>query len=325
MRKNFYILLFTFIGYLSIGQQLPQMSSVHWDKFIQNPAFGGVTGVTQITGHFRSQWQSIEGQPKTQLLSFNTPIDAINSGVGALILGDQIGRVRRQNFMLTYNYMMDLPFGFLSGGMAVGMERLTYNGSDWRAPDGEYGFTTINHNDPILANENISGLAPKLDFGLFFSSQFFEVGLSSQSVLPFRYQLGDQVGNIDARQSRSYLFQASYFYDYTEEILLVPSILVKAGSGLVQTELGVGADYLGVIKGGLYFRGYDSKSIDALIVQAGYQFAENAYAYYSFELGLSGLRKVHDNSHEISLRYIIDEPLFKVKREKVIYNPRYIE
>lgn len=325
-RKNIIFLLFI-VGYCQAGiaQQLPQLSSIHWDKYAFNPAFAGVTGVTQLTGHFRSQWQSIEGQPTTQMLSFNTPIDVINSGVGFLMVGDQIGQVKRQNWLLSYNYMVDLPFGFLSVGLSAGIDRLVFQGNNWRAPEGEYSPNNVNHNDPILVENRQAGMAPRLNGGIYFSNDFVEVGLSIQNINDFAYGFGGQLQDIQYRQSRSFIFQGSYFYDYDESLLLVPSFVVKKSPNYIQTEIGVGVDYVGMIKGGLFLRGYNSSSIDALIFQFGYQFVKNAYVYYSFDWGLSKLRTVHDNSHEISLRYIIDEPLFKVRREKVIYNPRYID
>src|SRR5690606_35635656 len=78
------------------GQNLPQMSSAHWDPYLYNPAFGGITGITQLTAHFRSQWQGIDGQPQTQMLSAYTPVDMINSSVGVQFWADRIGRVKSQ-------------------------------------------------------------------------------------------------------------------------------------------------------------------------------------------------------------------------------------
>ncbi|HLT93393.1 MAG TPA: type IX secretion system membrane protein PorP/SprF [Membranihabitans sp.] len=307
------------------GQNLPQMSSAHWDPYLYNPAFGGITGITQLTAHFRSQWQGIDGQPQTQMLSAYTPVDMINSSVGVQFWADRIGRVKSQNLLATYSYVLDIPFGALSFGVAAGMDRKSFLGTDWRAPDGEYGIGVISHNDPLLSEEKISGFAPRVDIGLYFSSPFFEVGVSSQNITPFGYIISGSQASPEGKQLRSYVFQGLYFYDLSETILLVPSLLVKTNGKYTQTEIGAGVDYLGTLKGGMYLRGYNSSSIDALVIQAGYQFAENAYVYYSFDLGLSGLRRVHDNSHEISLRYVIDEPLFKVQREKIIYNPRFIE
>lgn len=308
-----------------VSQNLPQMSSGHWDRYEYNPAFGGISGATQITAHLRSQWQGIEGQPQTQMLSAYTPIDLISSSVGVQIWADQIGQVKSQNFLATYSYLQELSFGLLSVGIAAGMDRKSFFGADWRAPDGEYGAGVISHNDPILSEEKISGVAPRLDLGIYFSSPFFEVGVSSQNITPFSYLVSGVGSDQEGRQYRSYVFQGSYFYELDEAFLIVPSVIVKSNGKFTQTEIGAGVDYMGVLKGGMYFRGYNSSSIDALVIQAGYQFAENTFVYYSFDLGLSGLRKVHDNSHEISLRYVLKEPLFKVKREKVIYNPRFIE
>ena len=307
------------------GQNLPQMSSAHWDPYLYNPAFGGITGITQLTAHFRSQWQGIDGQPQTQMLSAYTPVDMINSSVGVQFWADRIGRVKSQNLLATYSYVLDLPYGALSIGVAAGMDRKSFLGTDWRAPDGEYGIGVISHNDPLLSEEKISGIAPRVDVGLYFSSPFFEVGVSNQNITPFGYIISGSQASPEGKQLRSYVFQGLYFYDLSETVLLVPSLVVKTNGRYTQTEIGAGVDYLGTLKGGMYLRGYNSSSIDALVIQAGYQFAENAYVYYSFDLGLSGLRRVHDNSHEISLRYVIDEPLFKVRREKIIYNPRFIE
>lgn len=307
------------------AQNLPQMSSVHWDPYIYNPAFAGVTGNTQLTAHFRSQWQGIEGQPQTQLLSAYTPIDAIDSGVGLMFWGDQIGQVKSQNLVATFNHMLTLPFGVISVGVAAGMDRKSYFGMDWRAPDGEYGPGVVSHNDPLLSDHKVSGIAPRLDAAVYLITPYAELGFSSQNISPFTYHVAGVGEDGKTYQSRSYVVQMATFYDFSDEILIVPSAVLKTNGHLTQFEVGAGVDLGGLLKGGLYFRGYNRSTFDALMFQAGYQFAENAFVYYTFDLGLSGLRKVHDNSHEVSLRYIIDEPLFKVRREKIIYNPRFTE
>src|SRR5690625_7856851 len=81
--------------------------------------------------------------------------------------------------------MATLTFGVISVGVAAGMDRKSFFGMDWRAPDGEYGPGVVSHNDPLLSDHKVSGVAPRIDAAIYLVAPYAEVGFGSHNIAPF--------------------------------------------------------------------------------------------------------------------------------------------
>ena len=116
------------------AQQDAQYTQYVYNTISVNPAYAGSRGVFSITGLHRSQWVGLDGAPRTQTLSLNTPIGENNKvGLGISIVNDEIGPTDETYFDIDFSYTIPvsdagkLSFGLKAGGhlLNVDFQRLS--------------------------------------------------------------------------------------------------------------------------------------------------------------------------------------------------------
>ncbi|WP_128755401.1 PorP/SprF family type IX secretion system membrane protein, partial [Aquimarina sediminis] len=86
------IILLSFMCYTGYGQQDAQYTQYMYNTVSVNPAYAGSRGVLSIMGLHRSQWVGLDGAPRTQTLTLNTPLGGSERlGLGLSIVNDEIG------------------------------------------------------------------------------------------------------------------------------------------------------------------------------------------------------------------------------------------
>ncbi|MFL1897362.1 type IX secretion system membrane protein PorP/SprF, partial [Aquimarina sp. 2-A2] len=122
-KLTFALLSSLFFTILVTAQQDAQYTQYMYNTIIVNPAYAGSRGVMSITGLHRSQWVGLEGAPRTQTLTMNTPIGKKNRiGLGLSIVNDEIGPTDETYFDIDFSYTIPtsekgkLSFGLKAGG-----------------------------------------------------------------------------------------------------------------------------------------------------------------------------------------------------------------
>jgi len=88
------IVLLSFVTYYNYAQQDAQYTQYMYNTISVNPAYAGSRGVMSIMGLHRSQWVGLDGAPRTQTFTLNTPIDENERlGLGLSVVNDEIGPV----------------------------------------------------------------------------------------------------------------------------------------------------------------------------------------------------------------------------------------
>ncbi|WP_132066308.1 PorP/SprF family type IX secretion system membrane protein, partial [Aquimarina spinulae] len=93
MKKIKIIVVTAFLSitfFASYAQQDAQYTQYMYNTISVNPAYAGSRGVLSIMGLHRSQWVGLDGAPRTQTLTLNTPIGGNERvGLGLSIVNDQ--------------------------------------------------------------------------------------------------------------------------------------------------------------------------------------------------------------------------------------------
>lgn len=306
------------IFYLSaVSQQLPQYTQYMINKYGQNPAYGGLERSLSVFTSFRDQNDAFPGNPQTFYAGADMPFYLWNGALGFTFYNQKTGAFSNTDLKFSYNYVTGTRAGFLSFGARLGVNFLSVNGSNILTPDGNYEGV-INHNDPVLDPAAFNGLGLSWEAGAYFMGSRVEGGLVVHDLPTHSYGVGDA--------SYSKAFSVSLFGQYKTTILdnikLYPSMMVRADAAVVQTDIGCVGYYRDEIIGGLNFRGFSPGSIDALGIIVGTGIGKNYRLIYSYDIGLSGLRKYHQGSHEITLSYNLKKLIGMGLPPRIIYNPR---
>jgi type IX secretion system PorP/SprF family membrane protein len=275
------------------AQQDPQYSQYMYNPIVINPAYAGNRGVASIVGLHRSQWVGLDGAPRTQTLSFHTPIENSRVGLGLSIVNDALGPTDETYVAADFSYTIPLSYNSnLSLGLKGGAHLLNVD------------FMQLNARDPdnVLQNNIENQLSPTVGVGAYYHADKFYVGLSTPNLLQTEHFDNSNSNSTYIAKERIHLFAtAGYVFDLNDNVKFKPTTLVKAVSG-APLQVDVTANFLFNEKLTLGAAYRVSAAVTGLV---GFQLNEQlligfAYDRETTELGNS---VYNDGSYELFLRF----------------------
>ena len=289
------------------------------NKYAFNPAYAGLDFSLSANLLYRNQWEGLPSNPTDIHINAHMPMYVWSGAVGGMIERQSFGVLSQTSVLGSYTYITDTPFGLVSFGGRAGLSRLSVDGSAIITPEGIYtgGFS---HNDPILSESVDQGIGLRWDVGSYFYNKKMQFGVAISN-FP-----GSKIGLDNTSFSQKTHVNAYFQYNFkiNEEIELMQSILLKTDINQIQSDVSSLFKINGNIFGGISLRGYSSRSFDAMVLIAGMKLSDHYTLSYSYDIGLSGLRRGHEGTHEILLNYNLRKLIGTGQPPKIIYNPRYL-
>lgn len=260
-----------------------------------NPAAIGSYGTLNGAALYKQQWVGLDGAPSIQAFNVNSPLGESNGHAGFSVVRDQIGVNNRIDLAGTYAYNLSTGANSkLSLGL-TGMAVLNQS---------NFANTTVNDdNDPLFSNNTKMKVLPNFQFGLYYYTNKFYVGLALPKLL-LNSVTADSLNNTSASTSfdfsqMHYYLNAGYKIELNENLDLNVSTLLKQVSGApFQFDLNaqvVFSDKLGL--------GVSYRSSKELVGLLSYQINDMFKLAYSYDFSLSKLGAYHSGSHEIMLLF----------------------
>jgi len=292
------------LSFSSVAQQDEQSSMYMFNPLQFNPAYAGSRGDLSATAIVRSQWVGINGAPKSQFLSINSPLMIKNMAIGAHLSNDIIGAKTRTSFYGDYAYTLNFKNGKrLNLGVSLGGEQMVIDYNQLKAADPTESV--------ILTS--ISQLKFNSGVGAYYFSEKFFAGFSIPRI--FQTNLKDNsVVITNTFTKRHYFFTAGYVFKINSVIDLKTSSIVKAvGNAPLSVDLNANLFFFKKVWAGAMYRFHES-----LGVNVAYQIRESLMFGYAFDYPINGLNRVNNSgSHEIMLNYSMNN------RKKAFGSPRY--
>lgn len=291
------VLLFATIS--GNAQQDPQYTQYMYNTLTVNPAYTGSTGSLEAVLLHRSQWTGIDGAPETQAFTIHTPLANEKVGLGLSAVRDKIGPSDELQLEGNFSYTLGLDYDKkLAFGLKAGMRMFNV---DW---------TKGRYYDPMdaLLNNNINNeIKPSLGAGVYYYTDKWYMGFSVPNFITGNYY-DDIQESIDHNRLHYYLI-GGYVFDLSDNLKFKPAVLAKAVSGapitadvsanfLIQEKFTIGASYR-----------YD----DAVSALAGFQITNNFFIGYSYDYTVTDLNKYNDGSHEIIIRFQLQNKSSQIK------------
>jgi len=309
--KIIYILFF--IGLLAFEGQAQQdalYSQYMFNPLAINPAYAGSRNTISGVLLHRNQWVGMIGAPKTNSLALHSPIKGKNFGLGLNLLSETIGPTRNSTILGTYAYHLDLGKGKISFGLRGGV------------------YSTVLRND-LLSYTNDSGketgsfksTRPNFDFGTYYHTDKFYVGLSANHLGKTKFEKG----NSKLILSTHYMAFIGKAFVLNKNLVIKPSGMIKYTSGaplnydlnasiLLKKVLWLGASYRSSLNSIFNKSGQEN----SLIFISEFNITQSFRVGYSYDLNLGAIKRYNSGSHEIFL----GADLYS-KRKKSI-SPRYL-
>lgn len=321
VKRLVYTLLLTAVFQFGFSQIEPQFSQYMYNRYLLNPAYAGSEDAVQVALLHRSQYVGIANRfIATQGFNFNLPLFKANSGIGITAMNDLVGFMRATYVALNYDYRKKFKWGNMQIGIAAGFIEASLDGALIRTPEGNYigGF---NHNDLKLPDNIQQGFAPDFSFGVYFNNEKYFAGAALQHIAFSDARIKTPAGSTRLLFTRNLTFMGGYDFKVGSKLKIMPNALLKTDLRKVQTDVALNFTVIDKVLTGVSFRGYDAKSVDALVVFLGVRI-KGFQAVYSYDANLSYLTRFNSGSHEVSLRY--SYPLkSKEVRGYFYHNPRF--
>ena len=188
MRRGLLSIWLISISIFAFGQQDPQFSQYMFNQLYFNPAYAGIPGSTQFTAIHRTQWLGYEstfdgaGNPQTQLISANSPIFKIRSGIGLYVSNDNLGALNNLEIQGSYAYHVAIKNSKLSFGIRAGIysQTIDFDKYRWIDPD-----------DPLRQAGKETQMKPDLAAGIYYRAEKYFLGLSFDHLLNSEFDFGN--------------------------------------------------------------------------------------------------------------------------------------
>ncbi len=292
--------LCSLVANLSNAQQDAQYTQYMYNTISVNPAYAGSRGVVSVMGLHRSQWVGLDGAPRTQTLTVNTPIGENNKvGLGFSIVNDEIGPTDETYFDIDFSYTIPtsekgkLSFGLKAGGhlLNVNFQRLTQ----------------FEINDPNFAEPIDNKFSPNLGIGLYYHTDKSYIGLSAPNLLETDHFDEDATVNSNdsttfiAEERVNYYLIAGHVFTLSDAIKFKPALLSKLVFG-APLQVDVSANFLlnNKLTLGVAYRWSAAVSAMAAFQISDAMMIGFAYDRETTELGRT---QFNDGSYEVMLRF----------------------
>lgn len=324
MSKQYLFLLVSFLFCVSIklnAQNDPLFTQYMQNRLIINPAYAGSNIGLDVAAVARFQNTGLSNRlSSTQALAVSSSIEQLKGGLGLSLINDMIGLQRTTSFTLSYSFQKRIKEINIGVGAGLGFINMGINGNGIITPDGKYE-NMFDHNDPNLPQSVINSFSPDLSAGVYVGNEKFYASVAVNHLYTNQKIKGVSQTFV-YNHDRNLILSGGYNFKISKNFSIQPSLLIRTNFQKVQGDISALFNIYRNIITGLAFRGYSSESLDAMSFFIGGSI-KGIKIMYSYDAGLSNLRRFNSGSHEISVNYYMP---FKIKQleGKYYHNSRYL-
>lgn len=271
----------------SFGQVETMYSLYRFNPQVISPAYAGSTENSEVTVMNRQQWIGLEGAPKTVGMTMNLKWGE-KKGLGLNVISDQFGPVSTTAVSGDFAYHTDLNTQWrMSGGIRAGISNMSINYS---------GIRIVTPTDVVFAGDRSTGFQPNLGWGLRFDrGEKFFVSVSQPRIL--RYDFGSQ--NTAYKDVPYYYSMLGTRFKFSDQIIFYPSLMFRMAKDVpLSWDMNLTARLISKLDVGISYRDQDSYGF-----RLGIQATKKIYIGYVYEMPISQISKVSNQTHELALRF----------------------
>ncbi len=317
-----FLSLFIIIPLCTEAQHKPQYTQYMQNNFLVNPAIAGIESYTDIKNGYRTQWQGVDGAPRTFYITAHTPFytnkrssrskysykqdklahsrEQMSSkkrdlsrakshhGVGAKIAVDQTGGFSRYNGELTYAYHQKLGREiFMSAGFSFG-----YTASNFNTAGVDMGESA---DLAILNVDEINTYNFDIHSGILIYGRDFHFGIAVNQALNAEPHYLEVEDDNKASNNMNLFSTLAVKFNTSRELDIIPSAIVKKiGDSPLSFDFSVKSVLRNRYWAGVAYR--NSNTISAFVGLVVLPFLDVSYSY---DYGINQLDLASRGSSEV--------------------------
>lgn len=276
-------------AFFSMAQQQVHYTQYMYNTMMVNPAYVGTSNRLEAQLIHRSQWVKMDGAPMTQNFGIQGKVHK-NLGLGLNVINDQIGPAK--TFNATAQIAANVRLGGdvrLSAGINAGIESLSVDWTKGRMQD---------QTDDAMMTNIVNRIKPLVGAGLYLYGDNWYFGASIPNFIEYdRYSVIEEQ-MINGRSHFNFI--GGYVFHF-ENFKLKPAAMIKMVQGApVNFDISLNALLYDKFTIGTGFR-----HRDAVALHVAYTINKSFMIGYSYDFGISKIRKYHQGSHDIILKYML--------------------
>ena len=291
--KRLIFILMMLCGGMLYAQQDALYSQYMFNQLVLNPAYTGARDAFTVTLVHRHQWAGMDGAPRTYSLSVHSPLGDERAAVGGYLYSDQIGPMQDLGGYGSFAYRIMLDNSKLSFGIQAGIRRYDIN----------WGLVNFNQSGDIILNGQVkNSVIPDANFGVYWYSDWFYLGLSSKHLLQNKYaEVVLDEKTVYSTLLRHFYAMGGIAVPVSDNIVLKPSALVKyTQNAPVQIDVNLSALF-----NDFFWIGASYRTRQAFVAILEFNITDQIRIGYSYDLMFNELRVYNKGSHEIMLGFDI--------------------
>ncbi|MBC7774915.1 MAG: type IX secretion system membrane protein PorP/SprF [Phycisphaerae bacterium] len=305
MKKLYLFISFLTLTLCAAAQQEQMYTQFMFNKLAYNPGYAGNFVSPTLTAIYRNQWMGLDGAPKAFSLSYTQPLLNNRVGIGGNISRQSIGINTNLTFEVAYAYRVHLKRGTLGVGLQASMRNIRQNWADGR-------IIAIDQNDPGIPTDPKSKFVPNFGAGVYYNAYTdrWYAGIALPRIVSNSIDFSE-FGNVLSREVQHINAMGGIKFEATDELDVTPQVLLRYAVGApFDAEMNVSALLRSKFYGGLSYRlggdtNFAGESVD---VALGFQAIDKLFVCFSYDIGLTRLKKHHNGSIEATVRWWFNPP-----------------
>lgn len=320
--KIIFFILFILVNLAANAQQEPLFSNYMLIKPISNPGFVGADNTINAVFSNRTMFAGFgDGKPVTSVFGVEAPVEIFGkrSGLGLVIMNDEIGFSSNVNVDFTYAYHHIMESGTLGFGLTLGINNYSLTPS-WKIPeDSHFGSVGGDQAIPDQFQTNTMGIGA----GIYYETPKYYLGLSASKLNSADIVYADQAGErIVGFYARHYYLTGAYNIELPDPLFdLRPSFMIRSDLSAFLLDLNGTIFYKSKYWAGLGLR-MAPANIAAFSFLAGTELVNGLKIGYAMDLNTSYmLLGGAATSHEVIITYSFN---LDTKRDQKYKSVRYL-
>jgi len=294
MKNLLLILMVMLVAGSVFSQGDPHYSMYMFNKLAINPAYAGSRDALTLTGHYRNQWEGIDGAPKTFTFAGHAPFFKNRVGVGLSLISDKIGMVNTTYVDMSYAYRIKVSD---EAKLAIGLQgQLDFGRIDWSKAD------PLDGGDQRFSEGRETRLNPNFGLGVYYQHEKYYIGASVPRILKTSiYDKDARSQSVSINSLRSYYLMGGFVSRVGENVKFQPGALVSINPNApFEFDLNASFVFMDALWVGASYRLGDSFDF---ILQ--YRFNQQLKAAIAADLTLTELNNYSPGSFELMLEYTL--------------------
>ncbi len=305
--KKLIVILFLLVGIDSMAQQDAIYSQYAYNQYVINPAYAGSRSSFSGVLMHRSQWVGIKDAPTVESFSLHSPLNKSSLAYGLNFSSESIGPFRNNAVGASLAYHISFKRSKLSFALRGGVYHAIFN---------KDLLTFKEENDVFNVGGKESVLIPNFDFGTYYYSSRFFVGLSITHLTNEKMKFISYPSASDLVLSQHMYLHSGYVFDIGRKTKFKPTVMVKLTQGAMPN-IDVAMNFMFLEK---FWVGASLRNTSSVNFLSEWNITDYFRVGYAYDYSINKLVDYNRGSHELFIGF----DFLLNNMSKKLVSPRYL-